>query len=96
VRGRLAARHDRLLWREARRGDARARAESAAADVAIFLGTSLRALQHHKFIWAQQHSVRKRIAIVTLQWKPKDKVADLKINGRCDAVLAQLLAARVQ
>jgi NAD-dependent deacetylase sirtuin 7 len=70
----------------------RARAESEEADVAIFLGTSLRVLQHYKFIWAQQRGRRKQIVIVNLQWTPKDKVADLKINGRCDAVLARLLA----
>lgn len=71
----------------------RARAESAKADLAIFLGSSLKVLQHYKFIWERPRDKQKRFVIVNLQWTPKDRTADLKINGRCDAVLGRLLAA---
>lgn len=70
----------------------RARAESERADLAIFLGSSLKVLQHYKFIWERPRGGAKRFVIVNLQWTPKDRMADLKIHGRCDRVLAELLA----
>lgn len=71
----------------------RARAEAEKADLAIFLGSSLKVLQHYKFIWERPRGRQKRFVIVNLQWTVKDRIADLKIHGRCDSVLAKLLAA---
>lgn len=70
----------------------RARAESDQADLVIFFGTSLKVLQHYKFIFAGTGSQgTKKMVIINLQWTPKDRVADLKIHGTCDAVLDALV-----
>lgn len=72
----------------------KAREVSRKADLAIFLGSSLKVLQHYKFIWERSGAHgEKRFVIVNLQWTPKDRAAQLKINGRCDVVLQQLLGA---
>ena len=70
---------------------ARAQAEAAAADLCIFVGSSLKVLQSYKFIWHQPR--RPPIVIVNLQPTPKDRSAALKIRGRCDDVFTRLLAA---
>ena len=70
---------------------ARAQAEAAAADLCIFVGSSLKVLQSYKFIWQQPR--RPPIVIVNLQPTPKDRSAALKIRGRCDDVFTRLLAA---
>jgi len=68
-----------------------AQEQSERCDLAIFVGSSLKVLQHYKFIWQQPPKPqRKRVVIVNLQPTPKDRAAELKINGRCDAVLEQL------
>ena len=53
-------------------------------------------LQHYKFIWQQptgKHATRRQFVIVNLQPTPKDRLADLRIHGRCDDVLRRLLVA---
>ncbi|KAL1514961.1 hypothetical protein AB1Y20_004037 [Prymnesium parvum] len=73
-----------------------AQTHSNKADLAIFFGTSLKVLQHYKFIWQQptaKNCPRKRFVIVNLQPTPKDKQSDLRIYGKCDKVLQRLLHA---
>jgi hypothetical protein len=52
------------------------------ADVAICVGSSLRVLKQYRGLW-----VPPTLAIVNLQWTPKDRIARLKINAPCDDVL---------
>jgi len=62
------------------------------ADVSLFVGSSLKVLQHYKYIWQQPGRGRKRFAIINLQPTPKDRVAELVVRGRADYVLTQLAA----
>ncbi|VDD94821.1 unnamed protein product [Enterobius vermicularis] len=58
-------------------------------DLILCLGTSMAVLKEYQFLWPKPRSNTK-IAIVNLQWTPKDRASCLKINAKCDLVLENL------
>eukprot|EP00123_Amoebidium_parasiticum_P006734 comp17625_c1_seq2/m.17335 comp17625_c1_seq2/g.17335 ORF comp17625_c1_seq2/g.17335 comp17625_c1_seq2/m.17335 type:complete len:366 (-) comp17625_c1_seq2:249-1346(-) len=68
-----------------------AHTHSNTTDLIICLGSSLKVLRHYP-IWGAKRpkAQRPKLAIVNLQWTPKDTMAGLKLNAKCDDVLMGL------
>uniref|UniRef100_A0A915C0H9 protein acetyllysine N-acetyltransferase n=2 Tax=Parascaris univalens TaxID=6257 RepID=A0A915C0H9_PARUN len=58
-------------------------------DLILCVGTSLAVLKQYQFLWPKTKS-HTQIAIVNLQWTPKDRFSCLKINAKCDTVFEKL------
>ncbi|ELU02773.1 hypothetical protein CAPTEDRAFT_228445 [Capitella teleta] len=63
------------------------------ADLILCIGTSLKVLKKYPCLWSPHKppTQKPELYIINLQWTPKDDGAILKINGKCDVVLKQLL-----
>ena len=68
-----------------------AAAAADEADLILCLGSSCKVLRKYHCLWPKKGK-KVKLAIINLQWTPKDSQATLKINGKCDLVMEQIMA----
>jgi NAD+-dependent protein deacetylase sirtuin 7 len=61
-------------------------------DLIVCLGSSLKVLKHYPCLWPSNNNnnnkkTKYQLFIVSIQWTPKDKQSNVKINGYCDQVM---------
>ncbi|OTF82982.1 chromatin regulatory protein sir2-like protein [Euroglyphus maynei] len=54
------------------------------------MGSSLKILRKYACLWPRNKK-KIKLVIVNLQWTPKDSQATIKINGKCDLVMTELM-----
>ncbi|XP_022091417.1 NAD-dependent protein deacetylase sirtuin-7-like [Acanthaster planci] len=69
-------------------------AAAKETDMILCLGSSLKVLKRYTCLWGTSRvkSKQPRLYIVNLQWTPKDKMAVLKVHGKCDSVMEKVMA----
>ncbi|XP_038064332.1 NAD-dependent protein deacetylase sirtuin-7-like [Patiria miniata] len=67
---------------------------ASEADMILCLGSTLKVLKRYTCLWGTNRAKAKqpKLYIVNLQWTPKDKMAVLKIHGRCDSVMEKVMS----
>ena len=64
---------------------------AATADLILCLGSSLKILRKYNCLWPKRQHGKPELYIVNLQWTPKDSQSNLKINGKCDIVMREIM-----
>ncbi|KPM08201.1 chromatin regulatory protein sir2-like protein [Sarcoptes scabiei] len=59
------------------------------SDLIICIGTSLKVLRKYACLWPKNKKYK--LIIINLQWTPKDSQASIKINGKSDVVMKNLM-----
>ncbi|CAK8685034.1 NAD-dependent protein deacetylase sirtuin-7-like [Clavelina lepadiformis] len=70
-----------------------AESQAEKSDLILCLGSSLKVFRSYKKLWLtdRKKCLRPKLCIINIQWTPKDSQACLKINGRTDEVMENVM-----